>query len=114
MSAYREETEGEGELRGFLGHGRRGGTHRGNGHGEGSTAERARDHGGRRVRMVRGEGGSSIVARVREGRGVSAGLFKKGVGHVGRWPGDARCGRVHGGACGLEVRGKGGPNKRGP
>jgi hypothetical protein len=30
--------------------------------------------------------------------------FKKGVGRVGRWPGEARRGRVHGGACGREVR----------
>lgn len=30
--------------------------------------------------------------------------FKKWVGRVGRWPGEARCGRVHGGACRWEVR----------
>jgi hypothetical protein len=30
--------------------------------------------------------------------------LQKGVGHVGRWPGEARCGHVHGGPCGWEVR----------
>jgi hypothetical protein len=45
---------------------------------------------------------------------VGARLQKGGVGRVGRWPGDVRRGRVHGGACGWEVRGKGGADKRGP
>jgi hypothetical protein len=29
---------------------------------------------------------------------------QKGVGHMGRLSREARCGRVHGGACGREVR----------
>jgi hypothetical protein len=40
--------------------------------------------------------------------------FKRGVERVGMWPGDTRHGRVHDGACGLEVRGKRGADKRGP
>jgi hypothetical protein len=39
--------------------------------------------------------------------------FQKGSSAWGRWPGDARCGHVHVGACGREVRGKEGANRRG-
>jgi hypothetical protein len=35
---------------------------------------------------------------------VSGGVASKGVGRVGRWPGEPRRGHVHGGACEREVR----------
>jgi hypothetical protein len=63
------------------------------------------------VRTVRGKGGSSAGALMREGSGVSGSAASKWGRACGRWPGDARRGCVHGGACRLEVRGKGGADK---
>jgi hypothetical protein len=61
-----------------------------------------------------GGDGSSASVRVREGRGVSGGVASKGIGRVRRWSGDARSGRVHGGACEREVRETEGADRWGP
>lgn len=65
------------------------------------------------VRTALGEDGSSAGVRVREVRGVIGARLQKGSDAWARWPGDARRGRIHGRACGQEVRGKEGANMRG-
>jgi hypothetical protein len=107
-------------LRGVPGRRRRGKTHRGNKLGEDSTAttKQARDHGEqRRCLLWRAHGarrGRELCGCASEGgEGVSGGAASKGVGHVGRWPGDARRGRVHGGACARTI-GEDRTKRRGP
>jgi hypothetical protein len=45
---------------------------------------------------------------------VIGGAASKGVERVGRWPGEARRGRIHGGACGQDVREMEGAHGWGP